>query len=289
LRIKKAGYEFMLMVSVIMPAYNCGKYIKESIESVLRQSYKDTELLVIDGGSVDNTDEILQRYVEKSKCVYVKKPGFGISAARNFGIRSAKGDLIAFLDADDLFVDGYIARQAAFFEKNKDCDICYTDRVYFDTIAGIETPSPYYHFRGDIFYYLKRNNFIHPSALMARRHIFENNLFDETIKSHEDWEFFLQIAAKGIRFMFIDEPLSKIRMRPGSVTTQAESFDATRREVGLRAKRYWKEFKSTMTPFSCEGRRAMMRYLKLKVKAALIGFPYRACFRKPLPMELLPK
>lgn len=262
----------MIKVSVVMPTYNCGDCLDEAIKSVLNQSYKDLELIIVDGGSRDSTDAVLERYRRDPQVRYVKRPNYGISAARNYGIKLAQGELIAFLDGDDLFLDDKILKQVRFFEKNR-FDICYTNRIYFNSATKQEKISTYYHFSGDIFYYLKRNNFIHPSVVMARKRVFNNNLFDESLATHEDWELFLRLASKGICFAFINEALTKIRIRESSIQSDTAGMDATRKEVGMRAKEYWKNFKREMSLASVKGYKAILRYLKFKIGAFLIGFP----------------
>ncbi|MDE5121033.1 MAG: glycosyltransferase family 2 protein, partial [Trichodesmium sp. St19_bin1] len=89
-------------VSIIIPVYNCELYITQGIESVLNQTYTDYEIIVIDDGSTDNTHQVLQPYMKKIR--YFFHENKGLSATRNQGIKMAKGELIALLDADDLFL-----------------------------------------------------------------------------------------------------------------------------------------------------------------------------------------
>ncbi|OGW75385.1 MAG: hypothetical protein A2Z72_02955 [Omnitrophica bacterium RBG_13_46_9] len=275
----------MPKVSVIIPTYNCGEYLDESISSVLGQTYRDLELIVVDNGSDDDSDRVVGRHAGDQRLIYVKKATKNVSRARNFGISSANGELLAFLDADDMFFKDKISRQVDLFEKNPRCGLSYTNEVYFKKGEAGESLSTYYHFSGDIFYYLKRNNFIHTSTVMGRKSIFLENMFDETLNGHEDWELFLRIARKGIRFLYLDEPLSKVRLREKSVTRNKSLMDATRREVGLRARGYWRDFKKEARPFSLRGQEAMLRYLKFKAYAFLLGFPKKRCFNMPIPQE----
>ncbi|MDD5438886.1 MAG: glycosyltransferase [Candidatus Omnitrophica bacterium] len=277
----------MAIVSVIIPTYNCGEFLKEALDSVFGQDFSGLEVIVVDGGSTDSTETVASGYRKEARFSFYKKPGFGISAARNFGIRESKGELIAFLDGDDLFLPGKISCQASGFLNDRTMKICYTDMAYFNTKTGKEMKTSYYNFSGDIFYYLKRNNFIHPSAVMARRSVFEKELFDEKIVTHEDWEFFLRLAYRGVTFSYIDTVFTRIRIRPRSISTNTANMGQTRRYVGLKARAYWKDFKREISPFSIRGWKALFRYLRLKLTAALRGFPKRACFNRPLPVDLL--
>jgi len=273
-------------VSIVMPVLNCGPYLDEAIQSVLNQTHKDLELIIIDGGSSDSTGRVIKKYAKNACVKYMIKKGYGISKARNHGISMSRGEYIAFLDGDDVFLKRKIERQAGFLRDNPNVDICYTNKIYFNADISKEHISTYYNFSGDIFYFIKRNNFIHPSAAMAKRDVFKNDLFDETLPSHEDWELFLRMAYKGMRFSFIDEPLTKIRVRPGSVTTQ-DGMRETRRRVGLMGKDYWRNFKRQMNLYSKKGLAAVNRYCIFKTRAILLGFPRRKCFNRITAQEIV--
>jgi len=278
----------MSKVSVIIPSYNCAEYIKETLESVLNQSYKDLEAIVVDDSSSDDTESIVKPFLSYENVKYIKRSERGgPSAARNTGIEKAEGELITFLDGDDIYLEDKVLEQVRFFENNRSCDICYTNELYFDTDTGRELPSPWYHFSGDIFYYLKRSNFIPVCSVMIKAEILKKNRYDERkeVIGHEDWEIFLRLAFEGYNFYFIDKPLSKIRVRKRSVTV-SDGMSNSRKEVGLLARKYWKDFKKLRNVNSSEGIKAMLRYSKLKTKAFLIGFPNRKCFNRPLAWEL---
>ena len=277
----------MLGVSVIIPAYNCGRYLDESIQSVLKQSHKDLELIVVNNASDDNTDEVLGKYASDSRLKYEKINKKNVSAARNLGIKMACNSVIAFLDADDMFFKYKLEKQVIFMEKHPMCAVSYTSELYFKEGSQKEALSTYYHFSGDIFYYLKRNDFIHTSTFMARKNALPVAPFDEKLTSHEDWDLFLRLARNGVKFAYLDEPLSRIRVRKESATFQGAVMDRTRREVGLRAREYWKSFKTEMNVTSLKGWRAIARYLKFKIGAALLGFPKNARFTRPVPQEML--
>ena len=278
----------MPKVSVVIPAFNCGNYLEECMESVLGQSYEDIELVLIDDGSYDNTGELVKAYLGDSRVRYIRKPERkGLPAARNTGVEVANGDLIAFLDADDVFLPRKIQKQVDAFAERGFFGISYTNQFYFTENPEKEVISNRYHFSGDVFYYLKRSNFIPASTVMAKREIFRENKFNEFLKSHEDWELYLRLALNGTCFTYMEEPLSKIRVRQGSMSVNEGIMEGTRREVGLRAKAYWLEFKRSMNPFSAKGQKAILRYVKLKGRALLIGFPRGRRFNRALPQELL--
>jgi len=109
------------LVSIIMPAFNAGKTVEKSIKSVLNQTYKDWELIVINDGSTDNTKEIVKRLMKKEKRIHLISPkkNIGCALARDEGIKASNGRWVAFLDADDLWLQNKLKAQIAFHQKNK--------------------------------------------------------------------------------------------------------------------------------------------------------------------------
>ena len=281
----------MPRVSVVIPSYNCGKYLKDALDSVLSQTYKDYEIVLVNDGSTDNTKDILKEYVSnpKMRCVdnETKK---GPAASRNIGIKLSRGDLIAFLDADDLFLKDKLIEQVKIFDSNKNVYFSYTNESYFEKGIARDISSNRFHFSGDIFFYLKRSNFITVSTVMMKRSVLEKYRFDENpdIKGHEDWKFYLSLAFDGVKFYYIDKVLTKIRLRQGSVTT-SENMNKSRKEVGVIARRYWKDFKKTINLCTISGEKALLRYAALKGKALVQGFPYEKRFNLPTPHERIIK
>ena len=115
------------LVSIIMPSFNTGKYITETIESVLAQSYKNWELIIVDDCSSDNTDEIVSTYLSDDRIHYLKnEKNSGAAFSRNIALRKAKGKWIAFLDSDDLWLPEKLELQLAYMKKNNYA-FSYTD------------------------------------------------------------------------------------------------------------------------------------------------------------------
>lgn len=112
------------LVSVVVPAYNSGRFIGEAIESVLQQGHRELELLVVDDGSTDDTPEVLARY--GSRVTLIRQANAGAAAARNAGMRLARGRYVAFLDADDVWLPGKLAAQLAHLEQHPDVSLCCT-------------------------------------------------------------------------------------------------------------------------------------------------------------------
>ena len=119
------------MFSVIMPVYNGEKFIDEAIESVFMQSENDWELIIVNDGSTDSTGEVLGKYDKNEKIRIINQPNSGVSVARNNGMENAKGDYIAFLDADDIWHDNHLETMKKLIEK-------YPDAGLYGTFSGAE-------------------------------------------------------------------------------------------------------------------------------------------------------
>ncbi|MEJ2610102.1 MAG: glycosyltransferase family 2 protein [Candidatus Thiodiazotropha sp.] len=120
-----------MKVSIIIPTYNYAQFIKESIDSVLLQTYRDFELLIIDDGSTDDTEEIVTE-IRDSRLKYIKIPNGGVSVARNKGLELAQGEYIAFLDADDKWHPEKLELQVRIFNEYPEIGLVFTDFLRFD-------------------------------------------------------------------------------------------------------------------------------------------------------------
>ncbi len=120
-------------VSVIIPAYNCASTVAETLDSVLEQDHRKTEVIVVNDGSTDNTLEVLRGYADRVRII--DQPNAGPPAARNAGIRAATGEYIAFLDADDVWVQGKLTAQARHLDGNADVGTVFTDWYVWNSEA----------------------------------------------------------------------------------------------------------------------------------------------------------
>ena len=192
-------------VSVIVPAYNRSRMLKEAADSVLNQDYPQFELIVVDDGSTDDTPELLAAYGEK--ITIIREPNRGVSAARNRGIAAAKGELIAFLDSDDLWLPGKLAKQAAFFHARPEALICQTEEIWIRRGKRVNPKNRHRKLSGMIFEPSLHLCLVSPSAVMMRRSLFEKvGLFDETLPACEDYDLWLRVSCRYPVFL-IDTPL----------------------------------------------------------------------------------
>jgi glycosyltransferase involved in cell wall biosynthesis len=183
------------LISVIIPTYNRGWIIKEAIDSVMAQNYRDFELIIVDDGSTDNTSDILNSY--HGDILVFRQENRGVSAARNRGILEASGRFIAFLDSDDLWLPQKLFRQVEFFNKNPDAKICQTEETWIRNGVRVNPKRKHKKPCGMIFEPSLALCLISPSAVMIRRSLFEKvGGFDETLPACEDYDLWLRISCR---------------------------------------------------------------------------------------------
>jgi glycosyltransferase involved in cell wall biosynthesis len=183
----------MPKVSVIIPTSNRRDFVREAIASVLAQTYRDFELLVVDDGSNDNTSAAVQAFDDVR---YVFQPNHGVSAARNRGVALSDGEFLAFLDSDDLWQPRKLAYQVAFFAARADARICQTEEIWLRHGVRVNPHNKHRKVGGDIFARSLELCLVSPSAVMLRRELFEQvGGFDESLPACEDYDLWLRIAA----------------------------------------------------------------------------------------------
>jgi glycosyltransferase involved in cell wall biosynthesis len=182
-------------VSVVIPTYNRGWILKEAIDSVLSQDCDCFELIVVDDGSTDNTQEILSSYRDRIKVI--RQENKGVSAARNKGIDSSSGTYIAFLDSDDLWLPGKLETQLEFFRNNPDALICQTEEIWVRTGRRVNPGKRHKKVSGFFFEKSLELCMVSPSAVMMKSDLFDKSgLFDETLPACEDYDMWLRINCR---------------------------------------------------------------------------------------------
>jgi len=203
-------------ISVLIPAYNCGKYISYAIKSILNQTFKEFELIIIDDGSTDNTEEIVKEFKDK-RIIYHKTENMGTSAALNYGLKICKYDWVARIDADDLNVPTRLETQIKFLIDNPEYDVVSSWSVYFKNHAKILflLKEPVEHL--DIYDYLDLHNPINQSGVIYRKELILREGYNENFKFNEDFELFHRIRDK-VKFYNIPRFLVYTRIRSDSKT-----------------------------------------------------------------------
>ena len=193
------------LVSVILPAFNRAWSLKRALDSILFQENANLETIVVDDGSTDDTPALLSSYGDRIRVI--RQTNQGVSAARNTGIRAARGDLIALLDSDDTWLPGKISAQVDFFSTHPEALICQTEEIWIRNGVRVNPRRRHKKHRGMIFEQSLPLCLISPSAVMMRRELLDAvGLFDEQLPACEDYDLWLRITWK-YPVGLIDEPL----------------------------------------------------------------------------------
>jgi glycosyltransferase involved in cell wall biosynthesis len=182
-------------VSVIIPTYNRSWCLSEAIDSVLSQTHHNTELIVVDDGSTDETPALLARYGNRLRCL--RQTNRGVSAARNHGIQAADGVLIALLDSDDTWQPDKLARQVDFFDRQPAAKICQTEETWIRRGVRVNPKRRHRKPSGWIFEASLALCLVSPSAVMMRRELLEEmGGFDESLPACEDYDLWLRVSLR---------------------------------------------------------------------------------------------
>ena len=227
------------LVSVIIPAFNCQDYICEAIDTVLKQSYKNIEIIVVDS-STDHTRKLLEQYQER--IAYFFEEPKGVSAARNFGLKQARGSLVAFQDADDRWLPNRLEAQVHALQKFPDAKLVFSDYTTFDHSGVIRPTGCWPHFKlwldqhriqgtsmayGQLYWELMLGNCIGTCSVLAVKDALDEcNGFDEAFKTCEDLDLWLRLSTK-YPVLYIDEVLAEYRVRPNGLSGSLESRGLT--------------------------------------------------------------
>lgn len=219
----------MPSVSVIIPAYKVTSYITEAIGSILRQTYQDFEIIIVNDGCPDtaNLERELEPYLSRVR--YIRQENAGPSGARNTGIRAAAGQRIAFLDADDIWEPEYLAAQTAYLDQHQDIDVVYPDAFYFGEgpLVGRRfmelCPS-----RGEVTLasLIEERCCVFISVLARRQALLDAGLFDPAMNRAEDFDMWLRVLRSGGRIGYQEIPLARYRKRDTSASVDTRSMIA---------------------------------------------------------------
>jgi glycosyltransferase involved in cell wall biosynthesis len=200
------------MISVIIPTYNRARYLKEAIDSVLSQDYFSNtsgadsyELIIVDDGSTDGTKTVVDSYMRGIRYTY--KPHKGVSSARNLGIKLSKGDLIAFLDSDDLWKKEKIRLQMQYMKANPEAVVCCTQETWIRNGVFVNPRKKHRKHSGWIFDKVLPLCLLSLSSALFRRSLFDEiGAFDEDLPACEDYDLGIRLAHK-YPVVFLNEPL----------------------------------------------------------------------------------
>ena len=213
------------IVSIVMPAYNVAPYIQETLDSVFAQTFTDFEVVIVNDGSPDTVEleRALGPYMNRIR--YIKQENRGAGAARNEGVRAARGEFVAFLDADDLWMPDYLKEQLKFLREQK-CDLVCADALHFgdSPLAGMtymeafmENAPP----TGEVTFLglVGAEQSLITSGVLARREpILQVGLFDEGLRNSQDFDLWLRLVRHGSRLAYQRRVLLRYRYHENSLS-----------------------------------------------------------------------
>ncbi len=212
----------MPTVSVIIHTYNNERFIAETVESVLNQTYKDYEIVVVDDGSVDGTRDALIPYMQK--IMYHYKENGGIASAKNAGINLSQAEFVAFLDHDDLWVPDKLQLQMECFRNKPQVGLVYAKYTSFRDGKDLRT-KPEKGYSGWIFKELLSKSFIQTSTVVVKRECLDAvGPYDESFSLGDEYDMFLRIARK-FQCDFIDKGLTRYRVHDTNASNNDFLFD----------------------------------------------------------------
>ena len=186
----------MPQVTVILPSWNRADWLKKSIDSVLEQTFRDFELIVVDDASTDSTQEILTSYSGKIRSITFAK-NLGVSAARNAAVKNCDSEWIAFLDSDDFWHPHKLQKQIAQTVIRAECPIHFTDEIWIRNGVRVNPKKKHQKLEGWIFKPSLELCLMSPSTVLLRRELFDvHGLFDETLPICEDYDLWLRLTAQ---------------------------------------------------------------------------------------------
>jgi len=208
----------MSEVSVIIPTYNCGPYILDCVNSVLKQTFQDYEIIIIDDGSRDNTKELLEPFLKNGRIYYFYQENKGLPGARNAGIRLAKGKYILDLDADDELVADAIQKLVESAKVHNAqwviSDMCRIENNITEIQKAIlPSQDPIMDFM------THKTNF--SSHFYTKECLQDIDMYDESQKCYEDWELYVRLFEARASYSYVAEPLYIYKIRKNSLTKQS--------------------------------------------------------------------
>ncbi|RUT02707.1 glycosyl transferase [Dulcicalothrix desertica PCC 7102] len=207
-------------ITVIIPAYNAEKTILETIKSIQEQTFSNFEIIVINDGSTDDTQLVLEK-IKEPRLKIISSQNEGVSAARNKGIKAAQSEYIAFIDADDLWTNDKLELQLAAIKANPDIGVVYSWTSQMDETGKKFHSGARVFIEGNVYQDLLIVNFLENGStpLMRKECVDEIGGFNVNLKYGEDWEFYIRLAAK-YKFAVIPKQQVFYRQSPSSATSK---------------------------------------------------------------------
>jgi len=232
----------MLKFSIITPSYNQGKYIESTINSVLNQTYKNYEHIIFDNKSTDNTIDILKRYKHLK---WVSEKDSGQTDAINKGLKKASGDILCYLNSDDMLLPDSLKYVAEYFSKNKDIDILYGNCILIDIEGNKIKTRKSEDFNLKRLLYLGYSYIQQPSTFFRKSVVKDVGYFNENLKYAMDYDYWIRAAKSNKVLKYVNKNLSSMRIHKKAKTFSdnkemyVEAFNVSKKYGGNKLIRYY--------------------------------------------------
>ncbi len=210
------------LVSVVTATYNMGRYVREAVDSVLAQDWPALEVIVVDDGSTDDTAAALAAYEGEPRVRVIRQANAGQTAAKNAGLRAARGAYVGFCDADNAWLPGKLARQVPLLEAAPAAAVAYGDIVLMDSDGRPLPAPPVRRHGGRITRHLLLENFVTFNTALVRRRVLEElGGFDASLRMAIDYDLWLRISTRW-EFLYLPEPLARYRIWGGQMSHRTD-------------------------------------------------------------------
>ena len=251
----------MALISVIIPVYNGEKTIKETILSVLNQTFEDWELIIINDGSTDSTIEIITQ-IQDNRIRVFNFENAGLARSRNRGIDHSQGEFISFLDADDLWTTDKLEAQFQTLQNNPKVMVAYSWTDYIDQSSQFLHSGRHITINGNVYQHLLVNNFLENGSnpLIRKQALNQVGGFDSSINSVADWDMWLRLAA-GYQFVAVPLPQILYRVSARSMSSQIKNQE---RECLKVIEKAFKSAPESQQNLKCLSLSNLYKYLTFK-------------------------
>ena len=226
-------------ISIVTPSFNQGQFLEETIQSVLNQDYPKLEYIIIDGGSTDNSVDIIKKY-EDRLAYWVSEPDKGQSHAINKGVSRATGEIINWINSDDLLCDDALLKVGGFFCSHPDIDVCYGDNIPIDINGRVITFGRCLSFSKKML--LSGICLPQQSTFFRRSLIYKYGGLDEELNLLMDYELYLKFVFNNCTFHHINKPIGKFRYYPETKTNVGKSNNIHVEEKRAIQVKYFKKY-----------------------------------------------
>ncbi len=244
--------EYNSLISVIIPTYNREKTILKSINSVLGQTYKNIEIIIVDDGSSDNTENIIENINDERVKYYKLNGNYGACYARNYGVKKCSGDYIAFQDSDDEFLSDKLSFQIKNLIKNdSDLDFCKFTINSLDNKESVILPNEdtIESFKKNGFLLtLSNGNFISTQSILMKKNVFLKLKFDEKLPRLQDYDFILRLSVD-YKISFSNKALVNLYRQKDSISNNTDKLLETLKQISLKKYKFDTSIKYNIISF----------------------------------------